>query len=75
MVERATVSRPQIGPDVEIFHEPEATVAGSAFHHFAFDRPVGAVGQQQVDDRGENDVDEHLHGGLPEHGSPASAYV
>ena len=61
--------------DVEVFHEPEATVVWSASHQFAFGRPVSAVGEQPVDQHGENEVGEHVHGGLPEHGSPASAYL
>ena len=75
MAKQTTVSRPQIGPDVEVFHEPEATVVWSASHQFAFGRPVSAVGEQPVDQYGENEVGEHVHGGLPEHGSPASAYL
>jgi len=58
------MTRAQVGSDVEILDKPEATVARPAFDDFALDRPVGTVGQQQIDDGGENEVDEHLHGEL-----------
>jgi hypothetical protein len=73
--EEATVTRPKIRSYVEVLDESEPAIARPAFHHLAFGRPIGAVRQQQIDDRGENEVDEHLHGGLPEHGLPPSAYV
>jgi hypothetical protein len=75
VAQQSTEPRPEIGSDVEVFNEPKPTIAWPAFHHFSFDRPVSAVSQQQVDDRGEDEINEHVHGGLLEHGTPSSAHV
>ena len=71
--EHATESRPELRADVKVFHKTQLGRFGAPFLHFAIDRFVHPVGEHGVDDGGENDVHEHWHGGLPEHGSPASA--
>src|SRR5689334_7490965 len=73
--EHATEPRPQVRSDIEVFHQRQAARLAAPLLHFAIDRLVGAVRQHGVDDGGENHVNEHLHGELPEHGSPSSAYV
>jgi len=73
--EYATEPGRQVRPDVEIFHKRQVGRVGAPLLHFAIDRLIGAVSQHGVDDGGENDGSEHLHGRLPEHGLPQSAYV
>ena len=73
--EQATETGPQLRSDVKVFHEPEVAPLGTPLLHFAVDRFVDAVGQHGVDDGGEKDINEHLHGGLPERDRHPSAYV
>jgi hypothetical protein len=69
------MTRAQVGSDVEVLHESQATLTRPSFHQLAFGCPVGAIGQNGVDDHGESNVDEHVHGGLLEHASPFSAHM
>ena len=61
------MSEPFAGEGTEIFHEPEVASVSSSRPHFTFDRALGSVGENAVDQGSEDEIEEHLHGRAPEY--------